>query len=80
MKYLEPVAFVVLFVPLALISAIAFVLAATGVIAGFVFRFLTEGAEPADKYLDRWMDQVSEHVVFKAPVFVWRESIQRRNR
>ena len=78
MKYLERVAFVVLFVPLALISGVAWILSLIAIIPGLVIRFLTEGPTPADKYLDWCMDKAGERFLLKAPVFVWLESIQRR--
>ena len=78
MKYLERVAFVVLFVPLALIASITFVLSLVAVVPGLVFRFLTRGPGPADQYLDWWTDSVCGRVLLKAPVFVWLQSIQRR--
>ena len=78
MKYLERVAFVVLFVPMAIISGVSFVLAVTAVIPMLVFRFLTEGPGQADKFLDWWMNQVGDKFLLKAPFVVWLESIQRR--
>ena len=79
MKYLERAAFVILFVPLALIASITFVLSLVAVVPGLVYLFLTRGPESADKFLDWWTDSVSGRVLLRAPVFVWLQSIQRRN-